>query len=192
MQTFDAELLVIVAGNDALVIGKRPSMSLEVSVRPSMANLIFEPDSEIMTSPSAASTSLVSSSTVLRGTMMPAWNWHLQALDIAYLRQTMTVGGNGAKQRFRARGHFMQIDAVQVIAGFFRGDGEAGLLDQRLQLARSANSWVMSPDARSGKSWGGRDWREKRERPAKTRRRPSSGPCSISSWAPSGNLRTMS
>jgi hypothetical protein len=59
-------------------------------------------------------------------------------------------------------------------------------------VAASEKRCVGSPAARSGKSWGGNACSEKRERPEKTESRPSSGPCSICTCAPSGSLRTMS
>ena len=89
-------------------------------------------DRATSTSPSSPSISFTTSSTVLRGTMMPGMPLAPFGQRHLGLGQAVAVGCHGAQQR--ARRHLMQIDAVQVIAGLFGRDGKAGFLDQALEV----------------------------------------------------------
>ena len=88
------------------------------------------------TVPSTSSSSLSTSCTVLRGTMMPAMPTAPSGSGIS-TRANRWPSGRHRAHDVRAVGILgVQVDAVQVVPRLFGGDGEPGLFDQALQLVR--------------------------------------------------------
>ena len=68
----------------------------------------------------------------------------------------MPVGGDGPQHGLAAAFRGVEIDAVQIIACLLGGDGEAGLLDEALQLRRRHGEGVAEiVDAQARKVVGG-------------------------------------
>ncbi len=151
------EDLVIALRDDAAIIRKVPSMSLEVSTMAPTATRILVGDRETVTSASRSSRSFWISATVLRGTITPADHQTIGALGGGEfrLRQPVAVGGHGAQRRAvqRLRLRDVQIDAVEIVAVSSVEMANCVLsTSRRNSEAFSLKACVNSPAARSGKS----------------------------------------
>ena len=93
-------------------------------------------DSATSTSPLTSSSSLRSSLTVLRGTITPGMRAGALGQRLLDAGQAVAVGGDGAQHLRAVALGGVQVDAVEVVAGFLGADGEAGAVDQAAQLLR--------------------------------------------------------
>src|SRR5580658_8836339 len=105
----------------------------------------------------------------------------------------MAVGRSRSQHLDIAAPGRMQVDAVQIIARLFGRNGEAGTVDQALQIIRREPEFMLQGGAAHYRIIFGRQAGEREGRAARPEHHgPRSPPASSSTCAPSRSLRTIS